>query len=58
MTKKDYELIARAIKAHQDSAKSRQGKNMLVSVAMELVKELEAESPLFDRNKFYDACGM
>ena len=49
MTKKDYELIAEAI---------RQSNNMKVDVVDNLVRAFANDNPRFDRTKFYNACGV
>ena len=58
MTKKDYELIAEAIKT---SRKVTQGESVLVSVAHlanTLATDLEIENPRFNREIFLKACGV
>ena len=58
MTKKDYELIAKAIKnATADliiSANTETTDNIVWGLAL----ELEKENPKFNRNKFVKACGL
>ena len=64
MTRKDYELIAEAIKDvglfyHLDGEPMRSDAEVvLYSVAMELARELRAENPRFDRQRFLTACGL
>ena len=64
MTRKDYELIAEAIKDvglfyHLDGEPMRSDAEVvLYSVAMELARELRAENTRFDRQRFLTACGL
>ena len=64
MTRKDYELIAEAIKDvglfyHLDGEPMRSDAEVvLYSVAMELARELRAENARFDRQRFLTACGL
>ena len=58
MTKKDYELIADAIKT---SRKVINGEAVLVSVehlANTLATDLEIQNPRFNREIFLKACGV
>lgn len=48
MTKKDYKVIAECIRNEAD----------IVRVVDKLVIKFEADNKLFDRQKFYDACGI
>ena len=67
MTRKDYELIAEAIKdvglfyhvgQPQLSGPVMRPGDVLFSVASELARELAAENPRFDRQRFWAACGL
>ena len=61
-SKKDYELIAEAIKDvgvfyHLDGEPMRSDAGVvLFSVAMELARELGAANPRFDKQRFLAAC--
>jgi len=58
MTRKDYELIAEAIKT---SRKVITGEAVLVSVehlANTLATDLEIDNPRFNRARFLSACGV
>ena len=67
MTRKDYELIATALKLQKDKAE-RVNVLFVDGVSPYLVqwrddvavisKALAEENPFFDRDKFYSACGM
>ena len=52
MTRKDYELIAKALRCARDN-----GNNWSTAV-MEIADALRGENPRFDKSKFYDACGF
>lgn len=60
MTKKDYKLIANAfaavteIHAHSD----QYTKHIIRQVAKELAVDLLRDNPRFDRDKFFEACGL
>ena len=62
MTKKDYELIAEAIKDvglwyHVGEGERQHGAGVvLFSLAMELARELGAANPRFDKQRFLAAC--
>ena len=62
MKKKDYELIAEAIKDvgvfyHLDGEPMRSDAEVvLFSVAMELARELAADNPRFDQERCMAAC--
>ena len=62
MMKKDYELIAEAIKDvglfyHVGRDYPHLGAELVLrSVAMELARELAANNPRFDRQRFMAAC--
>lgn len=56
MTKKDYELIARAIKGgtiYHDLHYINK-----LSFVDDICNKLEQDNPRFDRNKFLTACGV
>ena len=54
MTKKDYELIARILKLHNETHHSEYAD----SLASEFARELFFENPRFDKYKFYKVCGL
>jgi len=62
MTRKDYELIAKAIKDvglwyHVGEGERQHGAGVvLFSLAMELARELGADNPRFDKQRFLAAC--
>lgn len=68
MSKKDYQLIARAIDKATERASARCADKpekdypivtaciVMVEVVDALVAELERDNPLFDRQRFIDAC--
>ncbi len=61
MTKKDYELIARHIKAvigQQAEFDGNYGVSVLVSLARSLATELGEKNPRFDGDRFLVACGV
>ena len=63
MSRKDYELIARAIKDvglfHSvGSSQMMRPEDVLFSVAMEVGRELANDNPRFDRGRFLVACGL
>ena len=66
MTKKDYELIAEAIKqcawfygcGIPLIAELRTPESVLRGVAMELVESLAADNPRFDQERFMAVCGV
>jgi hypothetical protein len=60
MTRKDYELIAKAIASMQDAYT---GDDWTINGAMypfarQIADALEAENPKFDFDKFMKACGV
>jgi hypothetical protein len=64
MIKKDYELIAKAIKGTHVYIDEREGGNLAdlhdgASLAAELMADaLQRDNPRFDRAKFLKACGV
>lgn len=63
MTKKDYILIAKAIKkqrSHEMTLYEDGGSNIEVvdAVAQALAYELQLENPRFDKQRFLIACGV
>lgn len=61
MTRKDYELIARAIKASMDGARYRGSdteRNAIREVAKNIAGALQADNPRFDWARFLSACGL
>ena len=57
MTKKDYELIARAIKADK-TAEKREREEVRAEIAYRLAVDLEMQNPRFNRELFLTACGV
>jgi hypothetical protein len=56
MTKKDYVLIAKAIKDAQEFYPH--GDSRSYSIACYLSDALETDNPAFDRSRFLEACGV
>lgn len=52
MTRKDYELIARTLKAYGNGGES------VEDIAKLLAHNLSLENPRFDRERFLEACGV
>jgi hypothetical protein len=61
MTRKDYELLAEAIRLTRNKA-DFQGftveESTLSAVANSMAQLLEYENPRFDRKRFLEACGV
>lgn len=59
MTRKDYELIARALKRAAAEAQA-EGHDLdaLRTGAIELAYSLADDNPRFDRERFMKACGL
>lgn len=55
MTKKDYELIAKAVNFE---TRSKVQKNVRVNVIARLGISLQKDNPQFDYDKFVVACGI
>ena len=64
MTRKDYELIAKALKLARDNLTQGQDSTALVCVgicnvnAIRVADALANENPRFDRERFLEACGI
>lgn len=59
MTKKDYILIAEAIKKTSDSAKGNLSEECAVqATACNIADVLERDNTRFDRSRFLEACGV
>lgn len=61
MTKKDYELIAKAIEGagvalRYASVNTGETRRALQIVTLQLSSALAIENPRFDKDKFYNAC--
>ena len=63
MTRRDYELIAKAIKDvglfyHVNAGEHQRtvAEVVLFSLAMELARELGAENPRFNQERFMESC--
>jgi hypothetical protein len=63
MTRKDFELVAKLLKAERDrNACFREDRRhmvngVLLSLAVEFANAFEEENPRFSRDLFYRACG-
>jgi predicted secreted Zn-dependent protease len=55
MSRKDYGLIAEAIKARMDCTTQRA---IVRDIANSIADKLQADNPNFDRAKFLKACGL
>lgn len=62
MTRKEYELIARAMKSRRDElVESRSSYDRICGhdgAILALAEALASENPLFDRERFLRACGV
>lgn len=61
MTRKDYELLARTIRAERETAEAMHepvGFAALTCFAYKLADALEHDNPSFQRATFYAACGI
>lgn len=58
MTRKDYELIARAIRRSADADRSTLRLAAIETVAVLLAVDLAEGNPRFDRARFLAACGV
>lgn len=56
MTKKDYELIAQAIKKAQMGVKLDNG--TIRAIVYTLADDLKGKNPKFQRDKFIFSCGL
>jgi hypothetical protein len=61
MTRKDYELIAKALKTQVEISRTygeQDGELAVVNIARDLADALHLENPRFDRDRFMLACGL
>lgn len=58
MTRKDYVLIADAIKWQMENSTSAEQQQGVKFTAGELAWRLAQENPRFDRERFLTACGV
>ena len=58
MTKKDYELIAKAIKEIATLQTNKQAGIAIHTVAANIALHMGNTNPQFDRSKFLNACGV
>ena len=58
MTKKDFIVIAKAIKEHREFAYSSHSCTALGELVYNLANEFILINPNFDRNRFLEACGV
>ena len=58
MTKKDYELIAKEIKAQINLTYQEEETQILVDLANSLAIRFIEENPRFNRDKFIEVCGI
>ena len=54
MTRKDFEAHATIIKKHLPTA----GRDFCYDMACDLANYFERENPRFDRDRFFEACGV
>jgi hypothetical protein len=58
MTRKDYVLIAEAIKAETDEWSTRDQSNAVYFVAKRLARQFQRDNTRFDTSRFMAACGF
>lgn len=59
MTRKDFELIAKAIRTEMDVWEDgSKGKIALIYLAQNMANQLQGTNPRFDRERFLTACGL
>lgn len=59
MTRKDYEMVAKAIKRQVDRGILDPNEcDILEDLALELAGEFAADNPRFDTKRFLAACGV
>ena len=61
MTRKDYELIAKALKRANENWEGFNEENpqvVITAISAYLAKELAQDNPRFDRSRFLTACGV
>lgn len=58
MSKKDYELIAGAVKLSVENMDKPAHKDTLESVLYSIAWHLSIDNPRFDRQRFIEACGV
>ena len=61
MTRKDYELIARALNRANENWQGFEEENpqvVITAICAYLAKELVQDNPRFDRTRFLSACGL
>ncbi len=58
MTKKDYKLIAEALKEAREESNPLEGRSGVTLAAQKLANVLRADNPRFDYKRFLEACGV
>ena len=59
MTRKDYELIATAIRTEAENTKPRSiSRDTCDTIARRMADRLADDNPQFDRDRFLAACGV
>lgn len=58
MTKKDYELVATTIRGHFELEITELEKSRLIDLANSFAEALTSTNPLFNKEKFLQACGL
>lgn len=61
MTRKDYQLIARALKQASENWEGFDEENpqvVITAISAYLARELAQDNPRFDRTRFLEACGL
>ena len=59
MTRKDYELIAKAIKRSVEGVPSKKGDMVLIRHTVNCIaEEMSIDNPKFNKEKFLAACGL
>jgi hypothetical protein len=57
MTRKDYQAVARVIRFNYENSDD-QAKSNIREIARELADHFKTDNSRFDRQKFYEACGI
>lgn len=61
MTRKDYEMIAKALKTQIEISRTyseQDGEFAVVNIAFDLIEDLAKDNPRFDKDRFLKACGV
>jgi len=58
MTRKDYQLLASAISSSYNTWNAIAARMAISDVAHELARQLKIDNEKFDRDRFFEACGI